>query len=173
MCNLVRWCSKGRAYPPQSPCPRTIEMFLGLDHYPITEHLFRSLSAVLHFQWFKMLWELPQALETTFEVERKTRNEEIARGKISFPTYKMHFFFFFLLFGPFLLSKLLSYFLFILNDLKFYRSTTLSSTNHLWTLIATEQHTRNFLGVQGLSEVCYYEFLTPSTLGTHNFLSQF
>jgi hypothetical protein len=61
-----------------------------------------------------MLWELPQALETTFEVQRKTRNEEIARGKISFPTYKMHFLFFFLLFGPFLLSKLLT-FLFLVH----------------------------------------------------------
>jgi hypothetical protein len=42
-----------------------------------------------------MLWELPQALETTFEVQRKTRNEEIARGKISFPTYTTHLFSFF------------------------------------------------------------------------------
>jgi hypothetical protein len=60
-----------------------------------------------------MLWELPQALETTFEVQRKTRNEEIARGKISFPTYKMHFFSP-LLFGSFLLSKLLT-FLFLVH----------------------------------------------------------
>jgi hypothetical protein len=70
-------------------------MFLGLDHYPITKYLFRSLSSVLHFQRFKMLWELPQALEITFEVQKKTSNEEIARRKISFPTYKMHLFSFF------------------------------------------------------------------------------
>jgi hypothetical protein len=38
--------------------------------------------------------------------------------------------------------------LFILNDLKFYRSASFSSTNHLETLITTEQHTTNFLGVQ-------------------------
>jgi hypothetical protein len=33
-----------------------------------------------------------------------------------------------------------------LNDLKCYRGVTFSSTNHLGTLITTEQHTKNFLG---------------------------
>jgi hypothetical protein len=41
-----------------------------------------------------MLWELPQALEITFEVQKKTSNEERARGKISLPTYRTHFFLF-------------------------------------------------------------------------------
>ncbi len=27
------------------------------DHLPMTEHLFISSSSVLHFEWFKMLWE--------------------------------------------------------------------------------------------------------------------
>ncbi len=27
------------------------------DHMPMTEHLFISSSYVLHFEWFKMLWE--------------------------------------------------------------------------------------------------------------------
>jgi hypothetical protein len=34
-------------------------------------------------------------------------------------------------------------------------------------LIALEQHKRNFLGVW---MVCFFEFLTPSTLGGRNFL---
>jgi hypothetical protein len=41
------------------------------------------------------------------------------------------------------------------NDLKCYRGTTWSSTNHLWTLIATEQHTKNFLSVWKLALVVF------------------
>jgi len=62
------------------------------------------------------------------------------------------FFFFFVFFWPLLLSTLIT-FLLILNDLKCYKSTTWSSTNHLGTLIAREQHTRNFLSVQELAFV--------------------
>jgi hypothetical protein len=36
---------------------------------------------------------LPQALEIIFEVQRKRSNEKVTRKKISFPTYKQHFFF--------------------------------------------------------------------------------
>jgi hypothetical protein len=49
---------------------------------------------------------LPQALEIIFEMQRKMRNEKIARRKISFSTYKMLFF---PLFGPLLLSRLLTF----------------------------------------------------------------
>jgi hypothetical protein len=70
-------------------------------------------------------------------------SEKIARWKISFSAYRTLFYFIFLFFWPFLLSDLIT-FLFILNDLKCYKSTTWSSTNHLWTLIAREKHTRNF-----------------------------
>jgi hypothetical protein len=35
---------------------------------------------------------LLQALEIIFEVQRKRSNEKITRRKISFPTYKTHFF---------------------------------------------------------------------------------
>jgi hypothetical protein len=92
---------------------------------------------------------LCQALKVIFEVQMTRRNEKIARRKISFPTYKTCFFSFFFLCGPLLLSKLITFFysLFILNDLKFSRSPTLSSTNYVGTLAATEQHTRNVLGV--------------------------
>jgi hypothetical protein len=38
---------------------------------------------------------LPQALEIIFEVKKKRSNEKIARREISFPTYKMWFFFLF------------------------------------------------------------------------------
>jgi hypothetical protein len=35
---------------------------------------------------------LPQALEVIFEMQMKRSNEKVARRKISFPTYKTHFF---------------------------------------------------------------------------------
>jgi hypothetical protein len=52
---------------------------------------------------------LPQALEIIFEVQMKMSNEKIARRKISFATHKPRLFLFFLLFGPALLSKLLTF----------------------------------------------------------------
>jgi hypothetical protein len=56
---------------------------------------------------------LPQALKIIFEVQRKRSNEKITRRKISFPTYKTHFFSFFL-FEPPLLSNLIT-FLFLIH----------------------------------------------------------
>jgi hypothetical protein len=38
-------------------------------------------------------------------------------------------------------------FSFLKADLKCYKSITWSFTNHLWTLVITKQHKRNFLGV--------------------------
>jgi hypothetical protein len=64
---------------------------------------------------------------------------KLTRRKISFPNYKTFCF----LFGPLLLS----YFLFILNDLKCYKSATWSFTNHVGVLIATKQRKMNYLGV--------------------------
>jgi len=49
---------------------------------------------------------LPQALEIIFEVKMKGSNEKIARRKITFSTHKTSFF---LLFGPILISKLLTF----------------------------------------------------------------
>jgi hypothetical protein len=46
---------------------------------------------------------LPQAPKIIIEVQRKRSNEKITRRKISFPTYKPHLLFFFLLFGALLL----------------------------------------------------------------------
>ncbi len=48
-------------------------------------------------------------------------------------------------------------------------------TNHLWTLISITQHTRIFWGVWELVFIAFnglfFEILTPSTLGGHNFLN--
>ncbi len=79
---------------------------------------------------------------------------------------------YFLFFSPsvwtHLIFKAHNYSNFILNDLKWYRSTTFSCTNHLWTLIAIEQHTRNFwCSRNGFAMFCGLSFwvLDPSTLG--------
>jgi hypothetical protein len=45
-------------------------------------------------------------------MQRKMSNEKIARRKISFSTHKTRFFSFFLVFGPLLLSKLLTFSIF-------------------------------------------------------------
>ncbi len=68
-----------------------------------------------------------------------------------------------------------SYFLFILNDLKCYRSATWSSKNHLWTLIVIKNIYKEFFrcSVTDLCNeclvVCFFEFLTPFTLGAITF----
>jgi hypothetical protein len=36
----------------------------------------------------------PQAQEIIFKVQKKMSHKKIAKGKISFPTHKAHFFFF-------------------------------------------------------------------------------
>jgi hypothetical protein len=46
-------------------------------------------------------------------------------------------------------------FLFILNDLKCYRSTTETFTNHLHTLITPAKHTRNFFECLGFGFVTF------------------
>jgi hypothetical protein len=84
----------------------------------MTEHLFVSSSYVLHFTLsdLKCYGVLTQALEILFEVQRKKINEKTTRRKISFPTYKMHFFIFYF-FEPLLLSNVIIY-LFIINRFK-------------------------------------------------------
>jgi len=46
----------------------------------------------------------------------------------------------------------------------------LKSKNIFGVVIIIEQHMRNILGVQELDVVYCFEFLTPPTLGGHNFL---
>jgi hypothetical protein len=43
---------------------------------------------------------LLQVLKIIFEVQRKMSNEKITRRKISYPTYKTHFFFLFFVWTP-------------------------------------------------------------------------
>jgi hypothetical protein len=82
---------------------------------------------------------LRQALEIIFEVQRKRINEKITREKISFLTYKTCFFF--LLFGPFPFSNLITFLFFmyfkqfkVLQELhmKFYK-LSLNSNNNIAT----------------------------------------
>ncbi len=47
----------------------------------------------------------------------------------------------------------------------------MSSINHFKTLIAIEQHTRNFFGAWELALHRFFEFLTPSILGGRNLLN--
>ncbi len=65
--------------------------------------------------------------------------------------------------------------MFILNNLKCYKSVTFSSTNHRENLIAPEQHTNFFSSVRESTllclGVCFFEFLTPSTFGGCNFFN--
>jgi len=59
-----------------------------------------------------MLWDtLSQALEIIFEVQMKRSNEKIASRQVSFFSNSQNtfFFLFFLLFGPFVLLKLLTF----------------------------------------------------------------
>jgi hypothetical protein len=104
----------------------------------------------------------------------KTKNKLSNLQNMGFP-------FFFLLFGPLLLSNLIIFiFLFILNHLNCYKSATWSSTNHIWTLIATEYHTKKIVSVQEPASqesafvvfgcLFFFELLDPSTLGGRNFL---
>jgi hypothetical protein len=69
---------------------------------------------------------LLQVFKIVFEVQRKMNNEKVTIREISFPTYKTCFFFlFFVLFGPLLLSNLITFlFLIHLKLFKCYRNTT-------------------------------------------------
>jgi len=118
---------------------------------------------------------LPQALEIIFQVRRKWSNEKMTR-KISFPINKTCFFLFFLfLFGPFLLSNLMT-FLFLIHfkqfkvllecHSKFYKSFLKSNSNITY---------KEFFGCLriGLCSVQWFvflSFLTPFILGDCNFL---
>jgi hypothetical protein len=104
---------------------------------------------------------------------KKKKTNKNWRKKISL---LQNIFFFFLLFGPFLLSKFITFsFFFILNDLKCYKNVALSSAYNLCTIITIEQHKRNFLGVQELVVVCCFELLTLLLWGgiTFSFLIHF
>jgi hypothetical protein len=92
----------------ESLCAIRVDQLI-TDRLPTTEHLFISSSYVL-----KRYESATSSSKSHFEVQRKRINEKIMRRKISFLTYKSCFFFFFLLFGPFLLLNLIA-FLFLIH----------------------------------------------------------
>jgi len=47
----------GRVYGTRKNLPQCRVELAITNHYPIIDHFFRSLSSVLHFEGFKMLWE--------------------------------------------------------------------------------------------------------------------
>jgi len=65
---------------------------------------------------------LSQVLQIIFEVQRKMSNEKITRRELSFPIYKTCFFFPLSSNPSYFQSSYLSYFLFILGDLKCYKN---------------------------------------------------
>jgi len=98
----------------------------------MTEHFGRSFSNFLHFEWFKnVIGTLSQDLQIIFEMQSQQTGEKWVVKKILFCIVK-HDLFHFSSVWPLLLN-----FLFILNDLKCYRSVAWSFANHLSTLIAT------------------------------------
>jgi hypothetical protein len=115
----------------------------------MTEHLGRSFSILLHFEWFKMLYRSTFSSFTSHLWNAKPKNQPNKKSSEENTFFQITNCIFFS-FWPFLLSNLIT-FLFILNDLKCYRNTTWSFTNHLWTLILADQHTKNFLGDQKLA----------------------
>jgi hypothetical protein len=93
-------------------------------------------------------------------------------------SYLQNTFLFFLLFGPLLFWKLITFSLLLhLKLFKMLQECQLKCTNNLGIVIIIEQRTKNFLGVQKLVVVSCFESLTPPplTLGAHNFFifSQF
>jgi len=96
------------------------------NHLSMTKHFGRSFSILLHFEWFKILQEhLLKLYKSSLECNTKKSAK------------KMSFFSFFFHFNPPTLKPHIFYFLFILINLKWYRSITWSFTKHLWTLITT------------------------------------
>ncbi len=149
------------------PCV-TQYIFLRVDQLIINqmlmiEHLFVSSSYVLHFEWIKMSWEpYLKLLKSSSKPKGKGLMKKITRRKKNFPNFQILFFFFFLLFGPLLLSNLVSFLFFIHlkrfkmlyeRHLKFY-SSSLNSNNNKTT-------NKEFFGClrTGLSSVWWFVFL--------------
>jgi len=96
-----------------------------MDGLSMIEHLFVSLSFVLHFERFRMLGDCYLNLyKIIFEVQRKRINKKNNKKKIEL--FKLeNMFFFFSFFGSLLLSNLIIFSFFIhLNDLKCYTNVT-------------------------------------------------
>ncbi len=102
-------------------------------------------------------------------MESQGTSQMRAVKKISFFQIAKCVFFHFSLFWPLLFSNHITFFFkFILNNLKCYRSTTWSFTNHLGSLLVTESFgcfEPAFVVFSGF----FFEFLTPFILGVITF----
>jgi hypothetical protein len=107
-----------------------------------------------------MLWNVTSSFRNHLWNVKEKNNEKITRREISFATYKTFFIPFFSFLWTHRTFKLHNFFIFysFQNCLKCCRNTTWSSTNHLWTLILTKQHTRIFLHVHELAFVAFGGF---------------
>jgi hypothetical protein len=109
-------------------------------------------------------------------VQRKRSNEKLKRKKLNVPSYKTFLFPFFLLFRPLLLSNLITFLLLnpfkqfeVLQEChrKFYKSSLNFNSNRttykeLFGCLKTSLYSVQWF--------FFFEFLTPFTLGGHNFL---
>jgi hypothetical protein len=94
---------------------------------------------------------LPQALQIIFEVQWKKINEKITRRKKKFQLPNTFCFFLPLLLDPsYFETSDLSYFLFILNDLKCYMSATKVLQINLNSISNRATH-KKFFGCLGVS----------------------
>ncbi len=73
-----------------------------INHLPMTEHFGRSFSILLHFEWFKMLYECFLKLyKSSLKCKAKgLAKKELSKKKMFFSNCKMHFFSFFFLLTP-------------------------------------------------------------------------
>jgi len=111
------------------------------DHLLMTEYLFISSSYVFCFEWFNMLWE---CYFKFYKSSLKCEGNKIMKNNKKFSNLQDMFIFL----GSLLLSNIITFlFLIHFQQLKCCRSATWSFTNHFRTLIAIDQHRRNFLDV--------------------------
>ncbi len=118
---------------------------------PITDRLPMIKHSGRFFHFFSILSDLKccrsifsSSINHLWNAKPKHQPIKSSKENTFFQIVK-HNFFHFSSFLPLILSNLITFlFLIILNNLKCYRSTTWSFTNHLWNLITTNQHTKNF-----------------------------
>jgi hypothetical protein len=111
-------------------------------------------------------------------MQSQRTSQKRAVKKIRFFNCKMCLFFFhFSSFCPLLLSNLITFlFLIHFKNLNFYRIITWNFTNHFWNSNSNRALYKEFFecsktGLYNVWWFVFFEFLTLSTLGGHNFLN--
>jgi hypothetical protein len=120
---------------------------------------------------------LPPALEIIFEMERKRNNDKRVRKKKKKKTFQLAkhvFFFFHLLFGPFLLSKLQTFsFLVHFKQFKVLLEWHFQFYKSFWNSNNNKATYKEFFGCLGTSFVTFIDLflwvLNPSNFGGHKF----